>query len=104
MAVEHVQTATIANKKNMERRDPQTRRKYREEMKRAGDDPLLAKNFLMRTSLVECLRDQRSQSRACRLFMRKNPVGARAGNVGSRACRSDDDRFPHVPFPVSAPG
>ena len=30
---------------------------------------------------------QRSQSRACRLFMRKNPVGARAGNVGSRAPR-----------------
>ena len=57
MAVEHVQTATIANKKNMERRDPQTRQKYREEMKRAGEDPLLAKNFLMRTSLIECLRD-----------------------------------------------
>ena len=57
VAVEHVQTATIANKKNMERRDPQTRQKYREEMKRAGEDPLLAKNFLMRTSLIECLRD-----------------------------------------------
>ena len=35
VAVEHVQTATIANKKNMEQRDPETRRKYREEMQRA---------------------------------------------------------------------
>ena len=31
VAVEHVQTATIANKKNMEQRDAQTRQKYREE-------------------------------------------------------------------------
>jgi 3-(3-hydroxy-phenyl)propionate hydroxylase len=57
VAVEHVQTATIANKKNMEQRDPETRRKYREEMRRAAEDPKLAKKFLMRTSLIECLRD-----------------------------------------------
>ena len=57
VAVEHVQTATIANKKNMEQRDPQTRQQYREGMKRAGEDPVLAKKFLMRTSLIECLRD-----------------------------------------------
>ena len=57
VAVEHVQTATIANKKNMEQRDPATRRKYREEMRRAAADPVLAKKLLMRTSLIECLRD-----------------------------------------------
>ena len=57
VAVEHVQTATIANKKNMEQRDRATRRKYREEMRRAAEDPVLAKKFLMRTSLIECLRD-----------------------------------------------
>src|SRR6516162_7217234 len=57
VAVEHVQTATIANKKNMEQRDPATRRKYREEMQRAASNPVLAKKFLMRTSLIECLRD-----------------------------------------------
>jgi len=57
VAVEHVQTATIANKKNMEQRDPATRQKYREEMHRAAADPVLAKKFLMRTSLIECLRD-----------------------------------------------
>jgi 3-(3-hydroxy-phenyl)propionate hydroxylase len=57
IAVEHVQTATIANKKNMEQRDPETRRKYREEIQRAAEDPVLAKKFLMRTSLIDSLRD-----------------------------------------------
>lgn len=57
VAVEHVQTATIANKKNMEQGDPETRRKYREEMKHASEDPALAKKFLMRTSLIDSLRD-----------------------------------------------
>jgi 3-(3-hydroxy-phenyl)propionate hydroxylase len=57
VAVEHVQTATIANKKNMEQRDPETRRKYREDMQRAAEDPVLAKKFLMRTSLIDSLRD-----------------------------------------------
>lgn len=57
VATEHVQAATIANKKNMEQRDPATRQKYREEMKRAAEDPVLAKQFLMRTSLIDSLRD-----------------------------------------------
>jgi 3-(3-hydroxy-phenyl)propionate hydroxylase len=57
VAVEHVQTATIANKKNMEQRDPATRQKYRDEMQRAAQDPVLAKSFLMRTSLIDSLRD-----------------------------------------------
>jgi 3-(3-hydroxy-phenyl)propionate hydroxylase len=57
VAVKHVQTATIANKANMEQRDPETRRKYREEMHRAAADPVLAKQFLMKTSLIDSLRD-----------------------------------------------
>jgi 3-(3-hydroxy-phenyl)propionate hydroxylase len=57
VAVEHVQTATIANKQNMEQRDPATRSKYRGEMRRAAEDPVLAKKFLMRTSLIDSLRD-----------------------------------------------
>jgi 3-(3-hydroxy-phenyl)propionate hydroxylase len=57
VAVEHVQTATIANKKNMEQSDPQTRQKYREEMQRAAENPVLAKKYLMRTSLIDSLRD-----------------------------------------------
>jgi 3-(3-hydroxy-phenyl)propionate hydroxylase len=57
VADKHVQTATIANKANMEQRDPETRQKYREEMQRAAADPALAKKFLMRTSLIDSLRD-----------------------------------------------
>jgi 3-(3-hydroxy-phenyl)propionate hydroxylase len=57
VAVKHVQTATIANKQAMEQRDPEVRRKYREEMQRAVEDPALAKKFLMRTSLIDSLRD-----------------------------------------------
>jgi 3-(3-hydroxy-phenyl)propionate hydroxylase len=56
VAVKHVQTATIANKQAMER-DPETRRRYREEMQRAAGDPALAHKFLMRTSLIDSLRD-----------------------------------------------
>lgn len=57
VAVAHVQTSTIANKKKMEQRDPETRRTYREEMQRAAEDQALGKRFLMRTSLIESLRD-----------------------------------------------
>jgi 3-(3-hydroxy-phenyl)propionate hydroxylase len=57
VATEHVQTATIANKANMEQRDPETRRRYRDQMRRAGEDPVLAKKFLMKTSLIESLQD-----------------------------------------------
>jgi 3-(3-hydroxy-phenyl)propionate hydroxylase len=57
VAVEHVQTATIANKRNMEQSDPETRRRYREDMQRAAQDQVLAKKFLMRTSLIDSLRD-----------------------------------------------
>jgi 3-(3-hydroxy-phenyl)propionate hydroxylase len=57
VAVTHVQTATIVNKKNMEQRDPETRQKYRDDMRRAAEDPVLGKTFLMRTSLIDSLRD-----------------------------------------------
>jgi 3-(3-hydroxy-phenyl)propionate hydroxylase len=41
----------------MEQRDPEARRKYREEVQRAAEDPVLAKKFLMRTSLIDSVRD-----------------------------------------------
>ena len=53
----HVQTATIANKQNMEQRDPIKRQRYRDEMRRRAEDPVLAKAFLMRTALIDSLRD-----------------------------------------------
>jgi 3-(3-hydroxy-phenyl)propionate hydroxylase len=57
VATTHVQTATIANKQNMEQRDPEKRRQYRDEMRRRADDPVLAKAYLMRTALIDSLRD-----------------------------------------------
>jgi 3-(3-hydroxy-phenyl)propionate hydroxylase len=57
VATAHVQTATIANKQNMEQRDPIKRQQYRDMMRRTGQDPALARAFLMRTSLIDSLRD-----------------------------------------------
>ena len=57
VATSHVQTATIANKQNMEQRDPVKRQRYRDEMSRRAEDPALAKAFLMRTALIDSVRD-----------------------------------------------
>jgi 3-(3-hydroxy-phenyl)propionate hydroxylase len=57
VATAHVQTATIANKQNMEQRDPIKRQRYRDEMRGRAEDPALAKAFLMRTALIDSLRD-----------------------------------------------
>jgi 3-(3-hydroxy-phenyl)propionate hydroxylase len=57
VATAHVQTATIANKQNMEQRDPIKRQRYRDAMRRRAEDPVLAKAFLMQTALIDSLRD-----------------------------------------------
>jgi 3-(3-hydroxy-phenyl)propionate hydroxylase len=57
VATAHVQTATIANKQNMEQRDPVERARYRDTMRRTAEDPALAKAYLMRTALLDSLRD-----------------------------------------------
>ena len=57
VATSHVQTTTIANKQNMEQRDPLKRRLYGESMRRRAGDPALGRQFLMQTSLIDSLRD-----------------------------------------------
>jgi 3-(3-hydroxy-phenyl)propionate hydroxylase len=57
VATAHVQATTIANKQNLEQRDPVKRQRYRDEMRRCAEDPVMAKAFLMRTALVDSLRD-----------------------------------------------
>ncbi len=57
VATEHVQVATIANKQAMEQKDPAKRRQYADAMRRRADDPALAREFLMKTALIDCLRD-----------------------------------------------
>jgi 3-(3-hydroxy-phenyl)propionate hydroxylase len=51
--IEYVQEQTIANKKRLEERDPLTREKRFDELRRMADDPVKHKAFLMRASLLE---------------------------------------------------
>ena len=57
VAVAHVQAITIRNKKLMAEADPQTRRRNRDELRRAADDPVLAREFLLRASLISSVRE-----------------------------------------------
>jgi 3-(3-hydroxy-phenyl)propionate hydroxylase len=57
VATHHVQTATIANKQAMEQKDPAKRQQYRDDMRHRAGDAALARQFLLRTSLIESLQD-----------------------------------------------
>ena len=57
VAVAHVQAITIRNKKLMAEADPDTRRRNRDELRRAADDPSLAREFLLRASLISSVRE-----------------------------------------------
>ncbi len=57
VAVAHVQAITIRNKKLMAEADPQTRRRNRDELRRAADDPARAREFLLRASLIASVRE-----------------------------------------------
>lgn len=56
IALEYVNTITIANKKNLEARDPEERRRFREVMDRTAADPGLAREYLTRISMIASLR------------------------------------------------
>jgi 3-(3-hydroxy-phenyl)propionate hydroxylase len=55
--IKYVQEQTVANKKQLEERDPAQREKRFEELRRTADDPARHKAFLMRASLLESIRD-----------------------------------------------
>lgn len=57
--IEYVQQQTVANKKRLEERDAKVRQAHFDELRRAAADPLLHKQFLMRTSLIESVRKAR---------------------------------------------
>src|SRR5437762_7188375 len=54
--IEYVQEQTIANKRRLEERDPATRERHFDELRRTADDPVKHKAFLMRASLLEGVR------------------------------------------------
>lgn len=57
VAVKHTQAQTIRNRRLLEERDPETRRRNQEELRRTAEDPALARTFLLRTSLIESVRE-----------------------------------------------
>jgi 3-(3-hydroxy-phenyl)propionate hydroxylase len=54
--VEHVQANSIANKRTLEERDPQTRRRRFEELSRTAATPGLAREFLINSSMIAAVR------------------------------------------------
>ncbi len=57
VAVAHVQAITIRNKKLMAEADPEVRGRNRDELRRSADDPVLAREFLLRASLISSVRE-----------------------------------------------
>jgi 3-(3-hydroxy-phenyl)propionate hydroxylase len=57
IAVKHTQAQTIRNKRLLEERDPTVRKRNHDELKRAAEDPELARKFLLRASMIESLRE-----------------------------------------------
>src|SRR5215470_6313131 len=52
VATEYVQEQSIANKKRLEARDPETRRRNLDELREISADPARARQFLLRTSMI----------------------------------------------------
>ncbi|WP_299454105.1 FAD-dependent monooxygenase [uncultured Pigmentiphaga sp.] len=56
VALDYVNKITIANKTNLETRDEAHQKAWREEMSRTAADRRLAKEYLMKISMISCLR------------------------------------------------
>ena len=57
VAIQHTQAQTMRNKRLLAEQDPAVRRKNNEELRRTAEDPKLARAFLLRSSLIESLRE-----------------------------------------------
>ncbi|MFL6796534.1 MAG: FAD-dependent oxidoreductase [Xanthobacteraceae bacterium] len=57
VALQHTQAQTIRNKRLLAEKDPAVRKKNHEELRRTAEDPKLARAFLLRSSLIESLRE-----------------------------------------------
>jgi 3-(3-hydroxy-phenyl)propionate hydroxylase len=57
VALQHTQAQTIRNKRLLAEKDPAVRRKNHEELARTAADAKLARAFLLRSSLIESLRE-----------------------------------------------
>jgi 3-(3-hydroxy-phenyl)propionate hydroxylase len=57
VAIQHTQAQTIRNKRLLAEKDPAVRRRNHDELRRTAEDPQLARKFLLRSSLIESLRE-----------------------------------------------
>ncbi len=57
VAVQHTQAQTMRNKRLLAEKDPAVRQKNHDELRRTAEDPKLARAFLLRSSLIESLRE-----------------------------------------------
>jgi len=57
VALETVQAQTLRNRRMMAERDPQARRAHHDELRRTVADPKKHRDFLMRSSMIQSLRD-----------------------------------------------
>lgn len=60
IALETVQAQTIRNKKMLAEKDPVIRRKNHDALRRTAEDPVLARKFILRTSLLDSVREAAS--------------------------------------------
>ena len=56
IAVEYIHANTARNKKLLEERDPRARRRAQDELCRMAEDPVAAKAFLMKGSMIDAVR------------------------------------------------
>ena len=57
VALQHTQAQTIRNKRLLAEKDPAVRKRNHDELRRTAEDPKLARAFLLRSSLIESLRE-----------------------------------------------
>jgi 3-(3-hydroxy-phenyl)propionate hydroxylase len=57
IAIQHTQAQTIRNKRLLAERDPAVRKHNHEELRRTAEDPVLARKFLRRASLLDSLKE-----------------------------------------------
>ena len=55
VAIEYINANTARNKKNIEERDPEARRKTQDELRAIAADPAAAKAYLRKTSMIDAL-------------------------------------------------
>jgi 3-(3-hydroxy-phenyl)propionate hydroxylase len=57
VAVKHTQAQTMRKKRLLAEQDPAIRKRNNEELRRTAEDPKRARSFLLRSSLIESLRE-----------------------------------------------